>query len=460
MSHEPDLPQALVSLKNVDNLLRCPICFDYLNISMMAQQCSHTFCSLCIRKFLSYKSQCPVCNLATTETDLRNNRILDDIVKSFQATRQRLLQSPPMSPKPPSSSAAKRVALKREGTLLSHFLRKEPSREDSRPPPAREVEGTAAADEPRAIDSGAELPPPPGSPATGSSCSRPDPSSLPTSKEGSPVVKVECPVCFVGISQQFINKHLDGCLRRNEKEESLRSSLGKRKPLAKVVYSLLSLQELKRRLKDFQLSTQGPRDQLERRHQEFVHMYNAQCDSLNPKSAQDIAKEIEKNEKARIQAQCNSKCMPLFSKGQTDKEIEEVHSNYRKQHSDEFSRLIAAVKSRWKTSKRAQIEQEDKGGSAGQKEFSSESLNEDTLNDEVPVTTLEESSLQIEVIPTSPLALSDVSTSSSVSEVFSSEPDLSPENMDNLCCGKRKALASRDEDLTQYGQSGKRARQN
>uniref|UniRef100_A0AAY4BQG0 Uncharacterized protein n=1 Tax=Denticeps clupeoides TaxID=299321 RepID=A0AAY4BQG0_9TELE len=29
-----------MDLQNMDTLLRCPICFDYLNISMMSQ-CSH-----------------------------------------------------------------------------------------------------------------------------------------------------------------------------------------------------------------------------------------------------------------------------------------------------------------------------------------------------------------------------------------------------------------------------------
>lgn len=83
--------------QNMDTLLRCPICFEFLNITMMTQ-CSHnctyyitftlqfihfnwhnfskqdtkllllfflvfqTVCSLCIRKFLSFKLLCPVCN--------------------------------------------------------------------------------------------------------------------------------------------------------------------------------------------------------------------------------------------------------------------------------------------------------------------------------------------------------------------------------------------------------------
>lgn len=63
------------------------------------------------------------------------------------------------------------------------------------------------------------------------------------------------------------------------------SSLGKtRRPMGKLVYNLLSMPELKRRLKECHLSLQGSRDQLIKRHQTFVHIYNAECDSLNPKS--------------------------------------------------------------------------------------------------------------------------------------------------------------------------------
>ncbi|KAG7219252.1 hypothetical protein INR49_019200 [Caranx melampygus] len=83
---EEDLPPGLTCLKGVDTLLRCPICFDFLNITMMTA-CSHNFCSLCIRKFLCYKLQCPVCNTPAAEQDLRNNRLLDDLVVNFQAAR-------------------------------------------------------------------------------------------------------------------------------------------------------------------------------------------------------------------------------------------------------------------------------------------------------------------------------------------------------------------------------------
>ncbi|GCB79490.1 hypothetical protein scyTo_0016963, partial [Scyliorhinus torazame] len=72
---------------DMDNLLRCGICFDYFNIAMMIPHCSHNYCSLCVRKFLAYKTQCPTCCVTVTEPELQNNRILDELVKCFRSAR-------------------------------------------------------------------------------------------------------------------------------------------------------------------------------------------------------------------------------------------------------------------------------------------------------------------------------------------------------------------------------------
>uniref|UniRef100_A0AAY4CLH2 RING-type E3 ubiquitin transferase n=1 Tax=Denticeps clupeoides TaxID=299321 RepID=A0AAY4CLH2_9TELE len=294
-----------MDLQNMDTLLRCPICFDYLNISMMSQ-CSHNFCSLCIRKFLSYKLQCPVCNEAMTEQDLRNNRILDELVKTFQHARKQLSElpfdSPPISPKSPSSLVqGKAEAPRRREASISRFFHKRPSRSRTR--------GQQAEAWPRAR---------PASRGEGGARGGGAPAELQQT--------VDCPVCGVGISQPHINKHLDSCLSRGDKKEGLRSS-GKRR-MAKLVYNLLSQVELKRRLKECHLPTHGSRDQLIKRHQDFLHMYNAECDSQNPRSAEDIAKEVEQNEKMRSQLENRNK--PVRPKNQTAEEIEEIHSNYRK----------------------------------------------------------------------------------------------------------------------------------
>ncbi|XP_041818739.1 E3 ubiquitin-protein ligase RAD18 isoform X2 [Chelmon rostratus] len=396
---EADLPPGLACLKNVDALLRCPICFDFLSISMMTK-CSHNFCSLCIRKFLSYKLQCPICNTQTAEQDLRNNRLLDDLVVNFKAARQQLskatFDSPPISPKTPASAVKCTTPRERgqkcNSSVLSHFFQKRPKTsptkeaqhessvaqcvrqgksENARTHNANDGDlhsataqlSVAVKEEPMDVevpsiqglmsvkqeDTGSH------SISTGVEMAH---SSSP-SQDVKPVIKVECPVCSVSVSQQFINKHLDTCLSRGEKKESLRSSLGKaRRPMGKLVYNLLSLQELKRRLKECHLSVQGSRDQLIKRHREFVHMYNAQCDSLNPKSAEDIAKELEANEKMRNQLQGKAKPVMVFSKNQSEKEIDAMHSNYRKQHSSDFSRLIAQVRGRLKTAQQTSVKEE------------------------------------------------------------------------------------------------------
>uniref|UniRef100_A0A3Q4GRM7 RING-type E3 ubiquitin transferase n=1 Tax=Neolamprologus brichardi TaxID=32507 RepID=A0A3Q4GRM7_NEOBR len=333
---EADLPPSLACLKNVDALLRCPICFDFLNISMMTK-CSHNFCSLCIRKFLSYKLQCPVCNtLLKAQFD-----------------------SPPISPKTPASAVKCKTPKERgqkcNNSVLSQFFQKKP-----KTPPSKETqhngsisecvqEGkrwTAGIHNDTDLHSGkAELsvvvkeePIDMDDASTqGSTSLTAFPSistengmahSLTPSKDIKPIIKVECPVCSVSVSQHFINKHLDTCLTSGDKKESLRSQ--KRRPMPKLVYNLLSVQELKRRLKECHLSLQGSRDQLIKRHQDFVYLYNAQCDSLNPKSDEEIAKEVEANEKMRNQLRGKAKPVMVFSKNQSEKEIEVMHSNYSK----------------------------------------------------------------------------------------------------------------------------------
>ncbi|KAM3620949.1 uncharacterized protein V6R79_003971 [Siganus canaliculatus] len=460
---EADLPPGLACLKNIDTLLHCPICFDFLNISMITK-CSHNFCSLCIRKFLSYKLQCPLCNTPATEQDLRNNRLLDDLVQAFQAARQQLSKATFDSPpKTPISSVKCKTPRQRgqrcSSSVLSHFFQKRP-----KPSPTKETQQdssvsqctqqgkiqttrTRNANENDLHSATAHLPvvvkeepldveEPPlqlltsvkqedtGSHSVNSGVEIAHSSSPPTDIK--PVIKVECPVCSVSVSQQFINKHLDTCLTSGEKKESLRSSLGKaRQPMAKLVYNLLSLQELRRRLKECHLSVHGSRDQLIKRHQDFVHMYNAQCDALNPKSAEEIARELEANEKIRNKLQGKTKPVMVFAKNQSKEEIDEVHTNYRKQHSSDFSRLIAQVRGRLESTRQQRIKQEvteerddapqtHSADPVGRSEGGFTLKVEDGEADEK----LSARRTELSASPT----YSDVSVSSSISDIFGPEP--------------------------------------
>ncbi|XP_008295091.1 E3 ubiquitin-protein ligase RAD18 [Stegastes partitus] len=473
---EADLPPGLACLKNIEDLLRCPICFDFLNISMITK-CSHNFCSLCIRKFLSYKLQCPVCNTQMTEPDLRNNRLLDDVVVHFQAARQQLskvsFESPPISPKTPSSAVQCKTPKDRgqkcNTSVLSHFFQKK-----SKTPPSKETQrdgsvnqlgkiqtarthnakdadvhsgkaqlSVTVKEEPmeevdistKGLMSVKQEDATSHSISTGVEMAH---SSSP-SQDIKPVIKVDCPVCSVSVSPQFINQHLDACLTRGEKKESLRSSLGSsRRPMAKLVYNLLSVHELKRRLKECHLSVQGSRDQLIKRHQDFVHIYNAQCDALNPKSAEDIAKEVELNEKRRNQLHGKTKPVMVFSKNQSEKEIDEMHSNYRKQHSSDFSRLIAQVRGRLDTSRQTRVKQEV----IVENEDAQNTQSEDQVVESSGQA--EEESARVIELSSSP-AYSDVSISSSISDIFGPEPTGNLEDTERTSAQKRASRSGGDD---------------
>ncbi|XP_007425546.1 E3 ubiquitin-protein ligase RAD18 isoform X1 [Python bivittatus] len=368
-------PEHLLPLKEVDNLLRCGICFDYFNTAMIIPQCSHNYCSLCIRKSLSYKAQCPTCCVVATGPDLKNNRILDELVQNFISARQRLFQAVLDSPPISSPSLFPKKALL-QGHILSspdglaleqkkRFADIFPVKENIQTPrkhlksPDREKKFKIKQEEdPCSPEGGYE--------AIGKEAANLSPigstrnSEMPSTSATRFVTKVECPVCAVPVQELHINKHLDGCLTRDEKKDSLRSSGQKRKLLPKVVYNLLSDRDLRKRLKEHGLSTQGTKQQLIKRHQEFVHMYNSQCDSLNPKSVAEIVKELENIEK--IQAQLDSSKPKedgmTFTKHQTENEIDEIHRDYRKKHKAEFQLLIDQMKKRKKNASKEEIKEE------------------------------------------------------------------------------------------------------
>ncbi|XP_066051513.1 E3 ubiquitin-protein ligase RAD18 isoform X1 [Chamaea fasciata] len=361
---EPPWPPSLAPLKAVDDLLRCGICFDYFSIAVIIPQCSHSYCSLCIRKFLSYKTQCPMCCVAVSESDLKNNRVLDDLVKSFNSARQQLLQlvlDAPPSLSPPARSQRPAAESRRspgsqpdpkEVPGIDSFLRKDKVCTSTKAGgPAWTAQKGFKTEGHHGLDSA--------SAEVGGTDNKVGSQEIPGcteshEKPSTSVVKgdrkVECPVCEVAILEQYINKHLDSCLTRGEKKDSLRSSAHKRKLMSKVVYNLLSDRDLRKKLKEHGLSTSGTRQQLIKRHQEFVHMYNAQCDSLNPKSVAEVVKELEKNEKMRVQLECNKPAenSMTFTKDQTEEEIDQIHAEYRNKHRSEFKFLVDQVNKRWK----------------------------------------------------------------------------------------------------------------
>ncbi|CCH62894.1 hypothetical protein TBLA_0I02360 [Henningerozyma blattae CBS 6284] len=78
------------NLSQLDSLLRCHICKDFLKIPVLTP-CGHTFCSLCIRGYLNKEPKCPLCLNELRESMLRSEFLVSELVKCYNSIRPDLL---------------------------------------------------------------------------------------------------------------------------------------------------------------------------------------------------------------------------------------------------------------------------------------------------------------------------------------------------------------------------------
>ena len=83
-----DTPLSL--LAPLESSLRCQVCKDFFDNPVITS-CSHTFCSLCIRRCLSSEGKCPACRSSDQETKLRRNWAVQEFVEAFTNARPSVL---------------------------------------------------------------------------------------------------------------------------------------------------------------------------------------------------------------------------------------------------------------------------------------------------------------------------------------------------------------------------------
>ena len=85
------LQTPVTQLGPVEAALRCQVCKDFFHTPMITS-CSHTFCSLCIRRCITTDGRCPTCRSHDQEIKLRPNSIVQELVELFQIARPGILQ--------------------------------------------------------------------------------------------------------------------------------------------------------------------------------------------------------------------------------------------------------------------------------------------------------------------------------------------------------------------------------
>ena len=85
------LETPIKELLPVETALRCQVCKDFFDTPMITS-CSHTFCSLCIRRCLTNDGKCPACRTPDQELRLRRNWTVEELVEGFKRAREALIQ--------------------------------------------------------------------------------------------------------------------------------------------------------------------------------------------------------------------------------------------------------------------------------------------------------------------------------------------------------------------------------
>ncbi|KAJ2781790.1 E3 ubiquitin-protein ligase rad18 [Coemansia javaensis] len=257
-----DWPAEHAHLRELDRLLRCPVCKEYFATAMVTAACSHTFCSLCIRRCLTQETKCPSCRAPLTEAEIRPNRIVDSLLRAFTAGRPQLLAALARSPEAPAPPPCADDARKRARIRTRSAAR-------------------AASDGAGDSDGG----------GSGSDFA-PDAGRRPAA--------VPCPNCEQTVQASQINRHLDRCLAGKAAAAGPGAGTPRQQPAlrlqappaagpalprpTKLAYSLLSESRLRRTLRELGIPTRGDKQQMQARHVEWVNMYMANADAAAPVS--------------------------------------------------------------------------------------------------------------------------------------------------------------------------------
>ncbi|XP_058789356.1 E3 ubiquitin-protein ligase RAD18-like isoform X2 [Phymastichus coffea] len=360
-------PEEFIELKRIEQSMICGICYEYMETTVMTP-CSHNYCSLCIRKYLHYKSQCPACFNVFFEKDLYINREMDVLIQHYIKVREKLI-----------SLIENRVVY---NTIVQEQDNKE---ERSMTPPVRPFRSNQSPKSPKIQEIKENEPKMSCFSSTNNTlinnASSPKirnslnflPSiakifNTPKRKEtvaqpDSVVIKsVLCPVCSVDISENRVNVHLDACLEREVNQKAAKTKeKHKRQPLPKLVLRVMKDAELRKKMKEFGLPTNGDRKALESRFTRYSTIYNAECDKLEPRPVSDLIRQCEMEEKQErkldhflVSSTSTSTSNSIaairlqFAKNLREEKIEDVQKTYRLANKMSFDKLIEEVKHRRK----------------------------------------------------------------------------------------------------------------
>ncbi|KAK2746443.1 E3 ubiquitin-protein ligase rad18 [Onygenales sp. PD_40] len=352
----------LSQLARVESALRCQVCKDFFDNPVITS-CSHTFCSLCIRRCLSTEGKCPACRSGDQELRLRRNWAIQELVDSFKAARPTVLDF--------ARGAAARLAQREEdgeqGDVELPVAKK------------RKVDNVSEVDKERNASNGLRR--------TRSQSRRSETERQEihveviedTDDDGDKDFEpddglVACPVCGRRMKNEFVYSHLDRCPGSSQpsSQPPARSKLlgpgpSPSRPLSQrptptpsltptptssdvpkrvpaLNYDILKDPALRRKLKEQGIPDWGPRELLKRRHKEWLNLCNANLDGKVQKRRTELLRELdiwERTQGGHAAASGGFGGAGGFGTGNTVMRKDFDKSAWSSAHGDDYKTLIA-----------------------------------------------------------------------------------------------------------------------
>ncbi|KAJ3109447.1 Peptidyl-prolyl isomerase cwc27 [Phlyctochytrium planicorne] len=306
------LPKA-PHLSFFEDQLRCPICSEFFDTPSFLP-CRHAFCSVCIRRHMSKGNNCPVCSaeLKNKEKGYRFCLIFTQSVELFKENRSALLD-------------IVRAERSVDGDEISEKENVDADLDFMEDGSLAGSQGSKAARTPK----------------------------IPKNAKPEPE---ECRI-------EDVNEHIDSSCARKTVDLTSRRSRNSGPPETKryaaIPYSLWKDGQLRKLLRDDGLRSDGDKAMLVKRHSEWIVRLQANQDSGNPRSKDEIRKDLEEWE-ALTMGKAAAAAHP-FSTGSHDvdpKTTKAINSHVAK-YGAEFDYLTEQIRMR----KRKRMEEKQKQSS-------------------------------------------------------------------------------------------------
>lgn len=300
----------LAGLAPFESGLRCQVCKDFFTTPMITS-CSHTFCSLCIRRYLSQEGRCPACRESDQEMKLRRNWTVEELVAHFVAARDGMLkyarqpqstvEGDPSRPRKRRKVEPAPKGLERRSTRSQSKRNAMDMSQASQEPQSTQEDGLDSHDEVSVYGEAVQSAPP-----------RQESQAAPIADSNDGLV--ECPCCTRRVKEANINAHLDRCMQglptspepapiseSNKASNAFSVAQQIKSPLQttqkdrlpSINYALYTETSLRKKLKELGIPSTGGKELMRKRHIEWVNLWNANCDSSQPRTKRDLLKDLD-----------------------------------------------------------------------------------------------------------------------------------------------------------------------